>query len=439
MTTSLNNVFKNVKRDAQAGIITGAMAIPLSAGICLMSDYPIRTGLITVVFACIIGFISYLFKPGNYVGVPGVAAGLAPALALGVHSFGMENMAFVIFLTASMQALAWKYELHKYLLRYVPHYLVEGLLAGVGLKIALKFVPFLFDTIHHKISIMDGEFVTIVFLSGISLMLFIFLFRRFSKTSPGIPYFAILIVGILAALFIDLPKVNVDNVPFKLALPIPHFEGMESSAIFFLLAKMVGFSAMLATIDIIEQVMSNVAIEKMDPLKRKCNTKNSLLSIWISNIGASFFGGMTNLDGLAKSTTNTLAGAITKVSNLFVALVVSIFIFFPNLLNFIPEFALGVIMVFTGWKMIAGLKHVIHEGEYQLMLAIICGLLVFQFGIFEGLLIALALNGFIKISKYLTEEQAHKKIYAHILQRVQADTRLNEKEYKEQTHTSMVE
>ena len=30
-------------------------------------------------------------------------------------------------------------------------------------------------------------------------------------------------------------------------------------------------------------------------------------------MGASFFGGMTNLDGLAKSTTNKLAGAMTQI------------------------------------------------------------------------------------------------------------------------------
>ena len=50
----------------------------------------------------------------------------------------------------------------------------------------------------------------------------------------------------------------------------------------------------------------------MDPLNRKANSNNSLLAIWIANMGATFFGGMTNLDGLAKSTTNTVAGAVTK-------------------------------------------------------------------------------------------------------------------------------
>ena len=65
-----------IARDIQAGIITGAMAIPLSVGIALMSDYPIKVALATVAFACFIGWINAFVRPGNYIGAPGVAAGL---------------------------------------------------------------------------------------------------------------------------------------------------------------------------------------------------------------------------------------------------------------------------------------------------------------------------------------------------------------------------
>lgn len=83
------------------------MAIPLTADIALMSNYPIKVALATVVFACFIGWINACwFMPGNFIGAPGVAAGLAPVLALGVASFGMENMAFVVFLTALIKPLS---------------------------------------------------------------------------------------------------------------------------------------------------------------------------------------------------------------------------------------------------------------------------------------------------------------------------------------------
>ncbi|MGB0930765.1 MAG: SulP family inorganic anion transporter [Chitinophagales bacterium] len=393
---SISTIFKHVKRDALAGIVTGIMAVPLTVGICLMSEYPIMTGLYTVIFAGIISFITYLFKPGNYTGMPGVAAGLAPVLALGVHTFGMENMPFVIFLTATFQMLVWKFKLERFILRVVPHYLVEGLLAGVGLKIALKFVPFLYDIEHETDTWLNFEREIVIGLSVVSFIAFVWLYKAYKKNMPALPYVVITATAIIIGFFFPLPKITIDNVPFQLALPLPHFGDMSGGEMYFMLLKMVGYAMMLGVIDVIEQVMSNVAIEKMDPLDRKCDSNNSLLAIWIGNMGATFFGGMTNLDGLAKSTTNTVAGAVTKLSNLFTSLVLLIFVLFPFLLGYLPEYALGIIMVYSGWKMIANIAHVRAEGRYALIMAGICGLLVWKLGIFEGLLLLLVAHAIIQ-------------------------------------------
>ena len=393
---SVSTIFKHVKRDALAGTVTGIMAVPLTVGICLMSDYPIMTGLYTVIFAGVISFITYLFKPGNYTGMPGVAAGLAPVLALGVHTFGMENMPFVILLTATFQMIVWKFRLERFILRVVPHYLVEGLLAGVGLKIALKFIPFLYDIEHETGTWLNYEREVVIALSIISFIAFVWLYKAYKKNMPAMPYIVITAAAVIISFFFPLPKIAIDNLPFQLAMPLPHFSGMSGSEVFGILIKMIGFAMMLGVIDVIEQVMSNVAIEKMDPLKRKCDSNNSLFAIWIANMGATFFGGMTNLDGLAKSTTNTVAGAVTKLSNLFTSFVLLIFVLFPFLLSYLPEYALGIIMVYSGWKMIANIAHVRAEGRYALIMAGICGLLVWKLGIFEGLLLLLAAHAIIQ-------------------------------------------
>ena len=54
---------KYAGRDVAAGLITGTMAVPLSVGIAIMSDYPIKVGLATVAFACFIGLIQALIQP----------------------------------------------------------------------------------------------------------------------------------------------------------------------------------------------------------------------------------------------------------------------------------------------------------------------------------------------------------------------------------------
>jgi MFS superfamily sulfate permease-like transporter len=408
------NIFKYLKRDALAGTVAGVMAVPLTVGICLMSDYPVMTGLYTVIFAGIISFLTYLFRPGNYTGMPGVAAGLAPALALGVHTFGMENMPFVILLTAVFQAIVWKFRFEKYILRIVPHYLVEGLLAGVGLKIALKFVPFLYDTEHESSRWLDFEREAVIILSVVSFALFVLLYRYYKKRMPALPYFIIMVTAVVMSFLIPLPRIKIGSVPFELTLPLPHFNDLGTNESLLLSLKMLGFAMMLGTIDVIEQVMSNVAIEKMDPLKRKCDSNNSLLAIWISNLGATFFGGMTNLDGLAKSTTNTVAGAVTKLSNVFTSLFLLVVVLNPYVITALPEYALGIIMVYSGWKMIANIAHVQAEGRYALILAGICGLLVFQMGIFEGLLVVLFGHGIIQFLFMKRLGKSNKEIMAQL-------------------------
>ncbi len=389
---------KYAGRDAAAGLIAGAMAIPLTVGIAMMSDYPIKVGLATVAFACFIGWINAWIRPGNYIGCPGIAAGLAPVLALGVASFGMENMAFAIFLTATTQAIIWKFNWQRYILIAVPVYLVEGLLAGVGLKIALKFLTFTYELPAGMVSadtFWNGARIQMVLISMAAYAGFVYLFLKFKNTQPAIPYFVLIIVGTVLAQFVSVPMLSMEDMDLKLALPLPHFNSALT------LVYMLGFAVMLAVIDVIEQVMSNAAIEKIDPLKRKCNSNNSLFAIWIANMGASFFGGMTNLDGLAKSTTNRLAGAHTKFSVLIIGCVVTFFAFNTHhYLEYLPKFAVVTIMIFTGWKMIEGLIHVTHHGPYAMILAILCGVLVFQVGIFEGLLIAMSVHGIVHYMVY---------------------------------------
>ncbi|MBN2866246.1 MAG: SulP family inorganic anion transporter [Thiotrichales bacterium] len=393
-------------RDVQAGVITATMAIPLSIGIALMSDYPIQVGLATVAFASFIGFLFAWFRPGNFIGAPGIAAGLAPILAMGVATFGIENMAFIIFLTATFQALIWKFNWQRYLLMAVPTYLVEGLLAGIGLKIALKFIPFLWmlpvGYVATGEDFWNSERITVVILSVIGVVLFLALFQKFKDTKPAMPYFILIMFGIIVAQLFELNMLRIEDVEFNIAPPIPNFDTL------YLWVYAIFFALMLAVVDVIEQVMSNAAIEKIDPLKRPCNSNNSLLSIWVSNMGSSFFGGMTNLDGLAKSSTNRLAGAYTKFSVFIIGLMITFFVFNVELLHNLPYFALAIIMAFVGIRMVMGLLHVAHHGPYALLLATFCGLLVFKVGIFEGLVITLVLHAVINfvIFKHIDEMEA---------------------------------
>lgn len=379
---------ESVRRDALAGSITGLLALPLSVGICLMSEFPIQVGLLTVVFACCVSFVTFLFRPGNYVGTPGIAAGLAPVLAMSVHKFGMENMPLLIFMTSVMQALAWRFNWQRFILKAIPNYLIEGLLAGIGLKIALKFLPYTFGVVTETAEYWSMDRMKIIGLSLGALWLFLHLFGKYKAKYPAVPYLTVILLGLVAGHYFTVPMLHIEASPVKLAVPFANLGNIPPR----MLLEIFGYSVMLGLIDVIEQVTSNAAIEKLDPLGRPANTNNSLLAIWIANLGSSFFGGMTNLDGLAKSATNALAGAVSKLSNLFTALVLGVFVLEPHWLEHLPYFALAVLMIFTGWKMISGLVHVAAHGRYELILALFCGILTYTVGIFEGLLVTLGVH-----------------------------------------------
>ena len=86
---------------------------------------------------------------------------------------------------------------------------------------------------------------------------------------------------------------------------------------------------------------------------------------------------------------------MTKFSVLIIGSVVCFFTFNTYYLDYLPKFSLAAIMMFTGYKMIAGLVHVTHYGPYALILSLLTAGLVYKVGIFEGLLIAMVMHGII--------------------------------------------
>jgi len=271
-------------------------------------------------------------------------------------------------------------------------------LAGIGLKVIAKFLPFTYATQAESAIWFSNDRLIILAASFATLLVFMYLYRKYKSTSPAVPYLTAIGLGIFLALYVPAPMLHVPPFTMRIGLPLPHFHNFTP----LLGLEMLGYALMLASVDVIEQVMSNAAIENLDPEKRKTNSRNSLLAIWLSNVVSTFFGGMTNLDGLQMSSTNILAGAVTKLSNLFTAATIAFILFNYKLLEYLPEFLLGGLMVFVGWKMVIGLFHVAEKGRYAFMLAMICTILVYFYGMFEGLLIVVAVHAFIffVIEKY---------------------------------------
>jgi len=110
----------------------------------------------------------------------------------------------------------------------------------------------------------------VIALSVVGAALFLVLFKMFKDRQPAVPYFVLIVYGIVVSFMFPVTMLHVEDADITLGIPLPDFNTLS------LWVYAVGFALMLAVIDVIEQVMSNAAIEKIDPLKRKCDSNNSL-------------------------------------------------------------------------------------------------------------------------------------------------------------------
>ncbi len=89
-------------------------------------------------------------------------------------------------------------------------------------------------------------------LAGFAM--FVYLFSRLKDTNPAVPYFLLIGASIVMAQVLPMSCLDLDDLDLRFDLPLPDFD------IALTWIYVIGFAAMLAVIDVIEQVMSNAAI-----------------------------------------------------------------------------------------------------------------------------------------------------------------------------------
>ncbi|MBL8222148.1 MAG: SulP family inorganic anion transporter, partial [Bryobacterales bacterium] len=128
------NLFRH---DGPAGTVVFLVALPLCLGIALASGAPLFAGIITgVVGGLVVSMLS-----GSQLSVSGPAAGLTTIVAAAITDFGNFQAFQLAVIVAGL------FQLVLGLLRagvvgdYVPHCVIRGMLAGIGLVIILKQIP----------------------------------------------------------------------------------------------------------------------------------------------------------------------------------------------------------------------------------------------------------------------------------------------------------
>ncbi|MGV2340337.1 MAG UNVERIFIED_CONTAM: hypothetical protein LVR18_42235 [Planctomycetaceae bacterium] len=72
---------------------------------------------------------------------------------------------------------------------------------------------------------------------------------------------------------------------------------------------------MLTMIDGVESLATAMAIDRIDPYRRRSNANRVLLAMAISNVASSLFGGLTIIPGGVRDKANIAAGGRTLWAN----------------------------------------------------------------------------------------------------------------------------
>ncbi|WP_095074537.1 SulP family inorganic anion transporter [Tenacibaculum jejuense] len=366
-------MFKTIKNDLPASIVVFFVALPLCLGIALASGAPLFSGLIAgIVGGIVVGALS-----GSSIGVSGPAAGLAAIVLLAIQDFKElfgEEIGFNVFLATVV--LAGVFQLILGFLKagvigyYFPSSVIKGMLAGIGIIIFMKQIPFFFGHENAKLkgfNLLDffgslEKVETSSIIIGIVGLLILILWNLVLSKKGKIfqiiqgPIVAVA-VGIFYYIFtkqgnLGIADFNMVNVPtpknsdeFLAQFPFPNFSQITHPKVL-LTAFTIGLVASLETLLCVE------ATDKLDPEKNVTPTNKELFAQGTGNIVSGLIGGLPVTQVIVRSSANINSGGKSKLSAIIhgFLLLISV-VTIPTLLNKIPLAVLAAILLIVGYKL----------------------------------------------------------------------------------------
>lgn len=383
--------------DLRSGFMVAMISLPFSMGIAITSGAPAVCGVVSAIIA---GFL-LPFLGGSFVTISGPAAGLAPALFAGMISLataeigreaaagkttqelleiGYPLVLVAIAIAGVLQIIMARFKVAR-LSAIFPAAAIEGMLAAIGLIIIVKQLPLIFgvDFESHEFWEMVreapshvGQIYTPALVTGVGCTVALFVLSslpyKFLKIVP--PPVLVFIFGTLFfQWFYQIPggiptaaelEANefLPHLGYCIFIPdnpmggiqLPHFDRIINyPQTWGVLAYVV---VVLLLIDATESLATIVAVDKLDPFKRRSDPDGTLQAMGTCNVASSIVGGLTIIPGIVKSTANIIGGGRTLWANFFNAMMLLIFMFVAKpLINQVPLAVLASILIFVGWKL----------------------------------------------------------------------------------------
>lgn len=401
-------LFANLGADLPAGLVVFLVALPLCLGIALSSGAPLFSGIIAgVVGGIVIGFLS-----GSHTSVSGPAAGLTVIVLNAISDLGAYDIFLTAVFIAGLMQIGLGVAKAGIIGYYFPTSVIKGMLAGIGIILIIKQIPYAFGVnetsnlleftpfindldavISLRLLLNEFEFGSlIVAIASLAILILwekpAIQQNKISKVIPGALLAVLFSIGINKFFKFFVPGLYIDTED-KVSLPAINGFGDFLDQLMFLNPS--GFlnpdvwvvAITIAVIASLETLLSLEAADKIDPYKRISPPNKELFAQGVGNMINGLVGGMPVTAVIVRSSANVSSGGKTKMSAIFhgVLLLASV-LMIPGLLNLIPLASLAAILLLVGYKLakISLFKSMYKLGWDQFLpfAATILGIIVFD-------------------------------------------------------------
>ena len=341
-----------LKTDALAGMTVAIVALPLSMAIAIGAGAKPENGLFTAVVG---GFLISALG-GSRFQIGGPAGAFIVLMGMTIERFGLSGLFLATIMAGFLMLAAGYLRLGAYV-KYIPHPVIVGFTAGIGVIIFAGEIKDLFGlTLNHepgpiipKLDALWHAAPTINLwatgLSALSLALIVGL-KRWNANFPGL--LAAVGASALLTYMFDLPVETIGSrfggVPNS--LPWPKWPDFPASDI----PELIPSAVAIAVLGSIESLLSAVVADGMTGRRHRSNCE--LVAQGYANIATAFFGGLCATGTIARTATNVRAHSRGPVSGILHAIFLLAFmIVAAPVAAYIPLCALAAVLATVAWNM----------------------------------------------------------------------------------------
>jgi MFS superfamily sulfate permease-like transporter len=364
----------SLRYDIPAGLVVALVALPLCLGIALASGAPLASGLISgIVGGIVVGLLS-----GSPLSVTGPAAGLTAVVVMSITQLGtFEAFLLSVFLSGLIQIVLGLANMGG-IVNYFPSTVIKGMLAGIGVIIILKQIPYAvgydklpkgeirlepteaqnsFSELSNVLNHVSPGAIIITLVSMAFMLLWDKPWAKRFQLLPGALVAVLLGVGLNSFFKYVIPSLALDpehlvHVPVKESLSALIGDLSHPNWTLFTNTQVWTVAFTIAIVASIETLLCIEAVDKLDPFKRHSPANRELFAQGAGNMVCGLVGGLPVTSVIVRSSANLNAGGRTKVSAIFHGLLLLLCVWLiPQLLNLIPLASLAAILLLTGWKL----------------------------------------------------------------------------------------